>query len=46
MDVRNEGCVFRQPPVRRTYCQPSPMTRADGGQYHRLTQAYGRSIPQ
>lgn len=39
------GCLFSAPPVRRSYCQPAPLSRADGGRYHRITQAYGASRP-
>lgn len=38
-------CLFNQPPVRRTYCMPAPVSRADGAPYHRIANAYGVSRP-
>ncbi len=38
-------CLFNQPPVRRTYCLPAPVSRADGAPYHRIVNAYGVSRP-
>jgi hypothetical protein len=40
-----DQCSFPAPAQKRNYCHPAPFANNGGGNYFRLTDAYGSSTP-